>query len=247
MGIDVQANKAIVGENAFAHSSGIHQDGLLKSREAYEIIHPDDVGAEGMELVLTARSGRHAVKNGLATLGWNTFSQDEFEQIFREFLKLADLKKEIYLFDLYFLVEKFFAKQGRKESGAPPVANSLFELVDYLTISNSTLPSASVHLRKGTEEIKHSSSGDGPIDALYTSIRRATGISAKLLEYRIQSISRGKEAPGKVSLRLEHEGETYASRAMDTDVIRASALAYINGVNQIVLEQFKKEKSISDS
>lgn len=110
MGLDVQVNKAITGDNAFAHSSGIHQDGLLKSRDAYEIISPIDVGLDDMELVLTARSGRHAVKNALEKLGFNQLTETQFEEIFEDFLKLADVKKEVYNHDLYVIVENYYAK-----------------------------------------------------------------------------------------------------------------------------------------
>lgn len=242
MGLDVQANKAIVGENAFAHSSGIHQDGLLKSRDAYEIIRPEDVGAEGMELVLTARSGRHAVKNGFAQLGYDSLSQEDFEGMFDDFLELADRKKEIFLFDLYFLMEKYFAEKNQTDIAPGGITNSFFELVEYQAISNSMFPSASVHLRRGTEDIKRSSSGDGPIDALYSAIREASGIQVELLDYKIRSISVGKEAPGRVSIRLKYEGDVISARALDTDVIRASAVAFLNGINQVVLKSYRNEE-----
>ena len=128
MGLDVQVNKAITGDNAFAHSSGIHQDGLLKSRDAYEIVHPEDVGLEDMELILTARSGRHAVKNALEKLGFDDLSEQEFEGIFDGFLKLADAKKEVYNHDLYVIVENYYDQHASENTPITHYSNSFYQL-----------------------------------------------------------------------------------------------------------------------
>ena len=128
MGLDVQVNKAITGDNAFAHSSGIHQDGLLKSRDAYEIVHPEDVGLEDMELILTARSGRHAVKNALEKLGFDDLSEQEFEGIFDGFLKLADAKKEVYNHDLYVIVENYYDQHASENTQITHYSNSFYQL-----------------------------------------------------------------------------------------------------------------------
>lgn len=235
MGLDVQVNKAITGDNAFAHSSGIHQDGLLKSRDAYEIVHPEDVGLDDMELVLTARSGRHAVKNAIEKLGFSDFASDEFEGIFEDFLSLADAKKEVYDHDLYVIVENYFNKHDTNHENIPHYSNEFYDFEDLQVISNSTFPSASVKIRKGAEVLKSSAIGSGPIDALYSAIAVITKIDVKLLEYNISSVSRGKEALGKVKITIEYEGEKYIAKAADTDILKASALAYINAVNSIIV------------
>lgn len=236
MGLEVQVNKAITGDNAFAHSSGIHQDGLLKSRDAYEIISPEDVGLDGMELVLTARSGRHAVKDALRKLGFSQLLENQFEAIFSEFLVLADKKKEVYNHDLYVIVKNFFASNKIDSQEVSNYADNFYELVDLQVISNTIFPSASVKMKKGSEEINSSAVGSGPIDALYTAILEVVDVDIKLLEYKISSVSRGKEALGKVKVIAEYNGITYNANATDTDVINASALAYINVINKIVVE-----------
>ncbi|WP_102692317.1 2-isopropylmalate synthase [Rummeliibacillus pycnus] len=235
MGLDVQVNKAITGENAFAHSSGIHQDGLLKSRDAYEIIHPTEVGLDDMELVLTARSGRHAVKNALEKLSIGTITDEQFEEIFADFLNLADAKKEVYNHDLYILVEKYFVRHQMAEK-IEHYSDEFYELVDLQVISNTTFPSASIKVKKGEEVFSSSTVGTGPIDALYSAMKEIIDMDIKLLEYKISSISRGKEALGKVKLQVEYNGEKYIAKATDTDVIKASALAYLNAVNSIIVE-----------
>lgn len=237
MGLDVQVNKAITGDNAFAHSSGIHQDGLLKARDAYEIVHPEDVGLDDMELVLTARSGRHAVKNALSKLGFKDFAEEEFENIFDAFLQLADSKKEVYDHDLYIIVENYYEKAEKNNPNKQSYANQFYDIEDLQIISNATFPSASVKVRRGEEIFKKSAVGSGPIDALYSAIAEVTNIPVKLIEYNISSVSRGQEALGKVKIIVEHEGEKYIAKAADTDILKASALAYINAINSIIVAQ----------
>jgi len=232
MGLDVQVNKAIVGDNAFAHSSGIHQDGLLKSRDAYEVIHPEDVGVEDMEIILTARSGRHAVKNALAKVGFTNYTEEEFEQIFAKFLQLADAKKEVYNHDLYHIVQSTVKRDHRQSTEMA----ELYELADMQVVINNTFPSASVKIRKGDKILTSSNVGDGAVDALYTALKEATGVHLDLLEYKLNSISRGKEALGRVSIKVRHNGKVYTSKAVDTDILRASALAYIDAVNMAVVD-----------
>ena len=234
MGLDVQVNKAITGDNAFAHSSGIHQDGLLKSRDAYEIVHPEDVGLEDMELILTARSGRHAVKNALEKLGFDDLSEQEFEGMFDGFLKLADAKKEVYNHDLYVIVENYYDQHASENTPITHYSNSFFNFEDLQVVSNSTFPSASVKISRGADVFNASAVGSGPIDALYSAIADITKIDIKLVEYNISSVSRGKEALGKVKITVEHEDEKYIAKAADTDILRASALAYVNAINSII-------------
>ncbi|MGM9987572.1 MAG: 2-isopropylmalate synthase, partial [Bacillaceae bacterium] len=237
MGLDVQVNKAITGGNAFAHSSGIHQDGLLKSRDAYEIINPIDVGLDDMELILTARSGRHAVKNALEKLGFNQLTEQQFEEIFEAFLHLADAKKEVYSHDLYVILENYYAKYAIDNKDIKHYSENFYDLVDLQVISNTIFPSASVKIKKGNEVLKSSAVGSGPIEALYSAIADITDLDMKLVEYNISSVSRGKEALGKVKIQVEYGGEKYTAKATDTDILKASALAYINAINSIVVDR----------
>jgi len=235
-GLDIQVNKAITGDNAFAHSSGIHQDGLLKSREVYEVIAPEDVGVESMDIILTARSGRHAFRNAAEKLGCSFSDEAEFEALFAKFLELADAKKEIYDHDVYYLVEKHNGSKSEKETGGDMKVD-LYELVSFEVVSNDIFPTATIKLKKGGDIFKYSAVGDGPIDALYTAIKDVTGLEVDLKEYKISSMSRGKEALGRVAIRIGFKDKIYTARAMDTDVIKASALAFINGLNAILLDR----------
>ncbi len=235
-GLDIQVNKAITGDNAFAHSSGIHQDGLLKSREVYEVIAPEDVGVESMDIILTARSGRHAFRHAAEKLGCRFSDETEFEALFARFLELADAKKEIYDHDVYYLVEQHKGSRPERETGGDMKVD-LFELVSFQVVSNDIFPTATIKLKKGGELFKYSAVGDGPIDALYTAIKDVTGLEVDLKEYKISSMSRGKEALGRVAIRINHKDKIYTARAMDTDVIKASALAFINGLNAILLDR----------
>jgi len=236
MGLEVQVNKAITGDNAFAHSSGIHQDGLLKSRDAYEIIDPVTVGLEDMELVLTARSGRHAVKDTLTKLGFTDLTEHQFEDIFAQFLTLADEKKEVFNHDLYVIVKSYFAESAADNEAVKEFASNFYELIDLQVISNPQFPSASIEMRKGDDIVKSSAIGTGPVDALYTAISDIVKLDVKLVEYKISSISRGKDAQGKVKVIVEFNDKKYTANAADTDVIKASAQAYINAINNIVVE-----------
>ncbi|MBU5443239.1 2-isopropylmalate synthase [Paenibacillus sp. MSJ-34] len=228
-GLDVQVNKAITGENAFAHSSGIHQDGLLKDKNVYEIMSPEEVGVESMELILTARSGRHAFKNAVEKMGFEIGDANEFEQLFAKFIALADLKKEVYDHDVFYLVA------GHR---AEAVSDSrLYELESFQVVTNDLSPTATVALKRGGEVLKGSEVGDGPIDALYGVIKSLSGLDVSLKHYKINSISRGKEAVGRVNIQIEYGGKTYSGRAMDTDIIKASAIAFLNGINAALLEK----------
>lgn len=228
-GLDVQVNKAITGENAFAHSSGIHQDGLLKDKQVYEIMSPEEVGVDSMELILTARSGRHAFKNAVEKMGFDAGDAEDFEKLFQKFLALADAKKEVYDHDVFYLVTDHHEISQS--------SHHLYELESFQVISNDQLPTATVSLKKGEETIRDSAVGDGPIDALYGVIKSLVGLDVQLKDYKINSLSRGKEAVGRVNIRIEYEGKTYSGRAMDTDIIKASALAFLNGINAVMLDK----------
>lgn len=227
-GLDVQVNKAITGENAFAHSSGIHQDGLLKDRQVYEIMSPEEVGAESMELILTARSGRHAFKNAVEKIGFDPGDAEDFEALFAKFLTLADAKKEVYDHDVFYLVT---SHRTLNEN-----SSHLYELESFQVVTNDLYPTATAKLKKGSETFKGSAVGDGPIDALYSVLKTLTGLEVQLKDYKINSLSRGKEAVGRVNIRIEYQGKIYSGRAMDTDIIKASAVAFLNGINAALLD-----------
>jgi 2-isopropylmalate synthase len=229
MGLDVQVNKAITGENAFAHSSGIHQDGLLKSKDVYEIMDPETVGAPPMEIVLTARSGKHAFMHVTKKLGFE-IAEEDVPTIYQEFLAMADRKKEIYDNDILTLLKNH------------PAANSdttkeLWQLTDYQMTVTSSLPSATVKLVRGDKEVVTSSTGSGVIDALYSAIMAAVQYPVVLIEYRINNLSRGKGSMGKVVTQIQYGDKIYQGKAIEVDVMKASALAFINAINKIVLEK----------
>ncbi|WP_426449285.1 2-isopropylmalate synthase [Paenibacillus sp. S-38] len=232
-GLDVQVNKAITGDNAFAHSSGIHQDGLLKDKNVYEIMSPEEVGAESMELVLTARSGRHAFKHAVQKMGFEPGEDAEFEKLFESFLALADLKKEVYDHDVFYLIQ---SQREKTESSSP-----LYELGSFQVITGDLHPTATVELKQGGVTLKGSAIGDGPVDALYSAMKALIGLDVHLKHYKINSISGGKEAIGRVNIQIDVQGKTYSGRAMDTDIIKASSLAFLNGINAALLDAAHSE------
>jgi 2-isopropylmalate synthase len=220
-GISVQRNKAIVGANAFAHESGIHQDGMLKHRETYEIMRPEDVGYEGTELVLGKHSGRHAFRNHMERLGFK-LAADEIEKAYERFIKLADKKKNVYDDDLIAIV--------RDELEQPLSVYTL----EHLQVSTGTsmVPTATVRLRKADDVIEDAACGDGPVDAALKTIDRITGVSGRLLDFNLQAVTRGKDALGEVSLRVEFNGSVNSAKAASTDIVEASAKAYLSCVNR---------------
>jgi 2-isopropylmalate synthase len=233
MGIGVPPNKPIVGANAFAHSSGIHQDGVLKSRENFEIIDPKDVGLEATNIVLTARSGRHALKHRLEQLG-HLLSQDELNKTYERFLTVADKKKEVYDEDLLAIV-------GDEIRDIPEKYR-----MEYLhTISGTgTVPSATIRIKiDGKEEVQQASWGDGPVDATYKAIALATRTSVEVDEYVIRSVTSGAEAMGEVVVRVAENGSTATGRGASTDIIEASAKAYIDALNRLAVLVRSQQKS----
>ncbi len=222
-GMAVQPNKAVVGANAFAHSSGIHQDGVIKHRTTYEIMNPEDVGIEESTLLLTARSGRNGVSNRLKHLGYN-LSAKELEPLFERFKALADKKKYVFDDDLLSLLE-----EGRSRV---PEAFSL----DYLNTSSGTgvVPTATIRLKKDDKIFQEAACGDGPVDAAYRAIDKITGLKSKLMDYSLRSVSSGKDAQGEVSVKVEKDGVVVTGKGLSTDIIEASAKAYLNAVNKLV-------------
>ncbi|MEI7815055.1 MAG: 2-isopropylmalate synthase [Coriobacteriia bacterium] len=224
-GILVQPNKAIVGANAFAHSSGIHQDGVLKERSTYEIIDPKDVGAGGSEIVLTARSGRHALKHRLEELGY-TLPAEEFERVHTAFLELADKKKEVFDEDLEALV-------GESER----TINEIYHLEQiHFTSGEPGIPTATVELiTRDGEHIIDSSHGTGPVDAVYKAINRIVDVPNELTEFSVQAVTRGIDALGEVTIRVTAaDGRVFTGRGAHSDIIVASARAYTNALNRML-------------
>ncbi|MFW6256699.1 MAG: alpha-isopropylmalate synthase regulatory domain-containing protein, partial [Bacillota bacterium] len=242
-GLEVQVNKAITGDNAFAHSSGIHQDGILKSRDNYEIITPQDVGTREMELILTARSGRHAVREALQKIGYENLPEEQFETFFEKYLELADEIKEIYFIDLYRLAKEYLESKEEivKEKIAEGITQlELYEPTALQVIINEQFPTAVVEVKKGETKItgsSASSNGRGPIDVLFSAVEEIISLDVVLKEYKVTSLGTGKEAQGRVRLELEYEGKSYLARARDENIIKASFRAYLNGVNKIILAE----------
>lgn len=224
-GLAVQRNKAIVGRNAFAHEAGIHQDGMLKERSTYEIMRPEEVGVPRTDLVLGKHSGRHALRDRVNELGYH-LNDAQLEVLFEDFKTLADKKKEVYDDDLIVLIEKHIQDV--------PAHWSLVSL--HTTAGTSVVPTATVQIRRPDGEIVQDAAiGDGPVDAIFKAVERVTGIAANLREFAVRGVTGGKDAQGEVSLELEVESDdrTFRGRAASTDIIEASAEAYLNAVNAI--------------
>jgi 2-isopropylmalate synthase len=226
-GIHVQRNKAIVGDNAFAHESGIHQHGMLANRSTYEIMNPEDVGIPESKLVLGKHSGRHALRDRLLQLG-HDLDDARLDRVFDQFKALADRKKEVFDEDLETLVGQV-AEEGQ--------AARVWELVALQTTAGTgVVPTATVRLRntQSGNELTDAATGDGPIDAAFTCMMRITGIEAVLREYDLRAVTGGRDAQGEVHLELVSSGQTYRGRGRSTDIIEASALAFLAALNRAI-------------
>jgi 2-isopropylmalate synthase len=222
-GMAVAPNKAIVGHNAFRHESGIHQDGVLKERSTYEIIMPEDVGFTGSGIVLGKHSGRHALAVRLKELGFADLSAAQIEVINERFKALADKKKTIFDDDLISIVEDEFKP-----------AKSLWVLDSFEMHSGSNrTPSAEVTLKFKNKALSAKSTGDGPVDACFKAIDKVTGIKGELQDYRIEAVTKGKDALGEVILKLKAKGKVVSARGASTDIIESSIRAYLNALNKI--------------
>lgn len=232
-GIQVQRNKAVVGQNAFAHEAGIHQDGMLKERLTYEIMNPEDVGLPQTELVLGKHSGRHALRDRVEALGYH-LSDEQMQRVFEEFKKLADRKKLVYDADIEALAE------AQIHDG--PVVWTLEAVT--CNAGSGTIPSAAVCLwHKAGEVHRDASLGDGPVDAVFKCIERITGVEVTLRDYRIRSVTVGEDAQGEAQVEAEYKGKTFRGRGFSTDVIEASALAFLQVINRIAL---RREAGLED-
>jgi len=223
MNMPVQPNKAIVGRNAFAHSSGIHQDGVLKNRENYEIIDPVAVGISESIIALTARSGRAALKHRLQNLGYR-IEGETLEQVYEKFLEVADRKKEVKDDDLELLVGNEEAFNGKAIK------------LEHLQIisGKSAIPMAAVTLNINGERFTATEAGNGPVDAAFKAVRSLVRHNIKLEEYLVQAITRGSDDIGKVHIQIENKGNFYYGFAGNTDILTASVEAFINAINKIV-------------
>ncbi len=230
-GMPVQPNKAIVGANAFAHESGIHQDGVLKERTTYEIMNPSDIGLTKGNLVLGKHSGRHALKDRIEVMGYS-LSKEELERVFSRFKNLADVRKEIFDEDVEAIIMDEIIH-------IPEV----FELISLGVMSGSMkLPMAAVRLKIDGTEQEGAAIGVGPIDATYRAIAKLTGTSSKLLFFSVSSITGGTDAQGDVLVRIEDNGRVVIGYGLDPDIITAAGKAYLNGLNRLVYLQKEAEK-----
>jgi 2-isopropylmalate synthase len=221
-GIRVQPNKAIVGANAFAHESGIHQDGLLKNKTTYEIMTPETVGLSKSALVLGKHSGRHAFRDRVRSLGYD-LSDDQMEKAFQVFKNLCDLKKQVYDEDIEAIV-----------------ADEIIQIPDkyrltFLAVTSGSelIPTATVQMEVDGKVVKTADLGNGPVDAAFKTIKKITGDTSNLVRYEVDAITGGTDAQGSVKCTLEKGGLTVIGRGSDTDIIVASAKAYINALNKL--------------
>jgi len=220
MNMPVQPNKAIVGKNAFAHSSGIHQDGVLKNVQTYEIIDPHDVGIDDNSIVLTARSGRAALKNRLAVLGVK-LEKEKLDKVYEDFLRLADKKKDINDDDILVL------------AGVDRTANHRIKM-EYLQVTSGVgvKAVASLGLNIAGEHFEACASGNGPVDAAIKALKKIVNRQMTLREFTIQAISRGSDDVGKVHMQVEYDNQNYYGFGANTDIIAASVEAYIDCINK---------------
>lgn len=221
-GFVVAPNKAIIGENAFRHEAGIHQDGILKRRITYEIIRPEDVGFGGVGIVLGKHSGRHAFLERLKTLGFK-LNKERLNRAFQRFKELADKKKGIFDEDLVAIIEE--------EVKRVPEFWRLEDLT--VTSGNKIIPTANVKLKVKNKIYQAVAYGDGPVDACYKAIDKITQIKAELLDYRLEAVTKGKDALGEVSIKLRAKKREITGRGTSTDIIEASCKAYIDAINKL--------------
>ena len=221
-GIRVQPNKAIVGANAFAHESGIHQDGLLKNKTTYEIMTPETIGLSKSTLVLGKHSGRHAFCDQVRSLGYD-LSDDQMEKAFQVFKNLCDLKKQVYDEDIEVIVVDEIIQIPDK-----------YRLTFLSVTSGSELiPTATVQMEVDGNVVKTADLGNGPVDAVFKTIKKITGDTSNLVRYEVDAITGGTDAQGSVKCTLEKDGLTVIGRGSDTDIIVASGKAYINALNKL--------------
>lgn len=220
-GQTIPRNKAIVGENAFAHESGVHQHGVMSKRECYEIMNPRDLGVPESRLVLGKHSGRHAFKQRIEAMGYS-LGEEQINSAFEKFKALADKKKQVYDADIEAIID---AQMGH--------AVEVWKLQGVQTTAGSnTVPTATVTLSREDKPVTDAAIGDGPVDAVYEAIQRITGIRLKLVDYQLRAITGGTDAQGEVNIEVEFDGRHFRTHGISTDIVEASALAYLAAVNR---------------
>jgi len=232
-GMHIPRNKAVVGENAFAHEAGIHQHGMLSHQSTYEIMRPEDVGMGGSRLVLGKHSGRHAFRDRVCALGLD-LDEAELDRAFIAFKQLADRKKEVFDADIEALVLRADAAQ----SGP-------WRLVGMqIRSGKGTTPAAMVELLHNDGTVRHESAdGDGPVAAAFRAIERATGVSARLENFDIRNVTVGGDAQGEAVVTVEKDGRVYQGKGFDTDIVEASALAFLQAINRICADREIRERA----
>jgi 2-isopropylmalate synthase len=234
MGMPIPRNKAIVGGNAFAHSSGIHQDGIIKDRSNYEIISPELIGLQTSDIVLSARSGRAALSYRLKALGYE-LTQEELQEVYERFLEVADRKKEVVDEDLRAIMNDQVVQFPET-----------FKL-EYMSISSMSgeKPSAIVRLWVGDALKEATAQGNGPLDAAYRAVDAITEFDVKLDDYSVRSVTEGQEAMGEATVKIRDNGTQVIGRAATTDVVEASVKAYVNAMNKIVEERVTRGERVA--
>jgi 2-isopropylmalate synthase len=235
-GIIIPPNKAIVGKNAFAHESGIHQDGVLKEKRTYEIMRPEEVGIKENNLVMGKHSGRHALRKKYQELGFN-LSAAELEKAYNLIKEIADKKKEVYDDDLIVTVQD-----------AVRIIPSVYRIKSIQSIAgNQVIATATILLEKDGELFKDSATGNGPVDAALKAIDRITGIEGELQDYTVHSVTRGRDAVGEVFMKVNFGRAVFIGKAAGLDVVDASARAYVDAINksihyQLALDAHRKNR-----
>lgn len=231
-GVKVQPNKAVVGDNAFSHESGIHQHGVLNNRETYEIMTPESIGLDANKLVLGKHSGRHAFNEKLLSLGHN-LNQDELDEAFKKFKELADKKKDVYDEDIDALVSK-------QKIDIPET----YKLIKYVTNSGSVITSTTaITIKKDNEVFEEVATGEGPIYASFKAIEKIVGKKLELDDFSLSSVTEGEDALGDAVVKLREDGCIYIGRGLSTDIIESSIIAYINAVNKMIYSKLIKEEN----
>ena len=233
-GIAIPRNKAIVGANAFAHEAGIHQHGMLKHRQTYEIMRPEDVGITESQLVLGKHSGRHAFRHHIERLGFD-YDGAQLDVLFHRFKELADRKKHIYDADLEALA------RGQAEYQIGPWSIVAVQA----NAGTGTMPTAAVELRNvDGRQMREAACGDGPIDAVFNAIERITDTPSRLHDYTVRNVTAGKDAQGEVLVKIEHQGEIHDGLGVSTDVIEASARAFLNVMNRLATSEAAQQTQV---
>ena len=225
-GFPIQYNKAIVGKNAFAHESGIHQDGMLKNSKTYEIMTPESVGVKKSSLVMGKHSGRHAFKEKLVSLGYPDFSEDRIDVAFKKFKDLADKKKHVFDEDIAVLIDDDFMK-----------SNNIIKLISLDVSAGTKGQKATLELDVNGKVSKTQQSGDGPVDSIFKCIKEIFPHDVNLQLYQVHAVTEGTDAQATVSVRIEEKGKISVGQAADTDTLVASAKAYINALNKLILKR----------